>query len=48
MLFGLHFMSHFTLYNAVRNTHAIQAQIQGGRIRRARPLIFGRQKILKK
>jgi len=23
MLFGLHFMSHFTLYNAVHNTHAI-------------------------
>jgi len=23
MLFGLHFMSRFTLYNAVHNTHAI-------------------------
>jgi len=23
MLFGLHFMSHLTLYNDVHNTHAI-------------------------
>jgi len=23
MLFGLHFISHFTLYNDVHNTHAI-------------------------
>jgi len=29
MLFGLHFMSHFTLYNAVHNTHAILTMFYG-------------------